>query len=128
MKLLKILTASVLSLIASTSMALTISKATDTDVNIIFQELDPGLFELYMFDQETGFTNPLLARVGEVIEITGTTGNDFFPTGYSNLGLLEFFPFNATLVEGVTPVPVPASVWLLGSGLIGMVAVARRRV
>jgi hypothetical protein len=28
---------------------------------------------------------------------------------------------------GVAPIPVPTAVWLFGSGLIGLVAVARRR-
>ena len=42
-------------------------------------------------------------------------------------GPFEFFNagFNANL--NFTPVPVPAAVWLFGSGLMGLVGVARRR-
>jgi hypothetical protein len=47
-------------------------------------------------------------------------------------------PFTITLPAGVTftsasnqfltaPVPVPAAVWLFGSGLLGLIGVARRR-
>ena len=31
------------------------------------------------------------------------------------------------MVESVEPVPVPAAVWLFGSGLIGLVGIARRK-
>lgn len=36
-------------------------------------------------------------------------------------------PFNDSAWVGASPVPVPAAVWLFGSGLIGLVAVARRK-
>ncbi|MGB5678409.1 MAG: hypothetical protein WBN36_11505 [Gammaproteobacteria bacterium] len=100
MKLLKLLTASVLGVIASTSMASTIFKATDTGINIIYEDADPGVFDLYMFnDEDTGFTNPLSAPVGGVIEITGAAGGDYVATnGASQITLTNapnfFFALN----------------------------------
>lgn len=35
--------------------------------------------------------------------------------------------YNLTIAAEAQPVPVPAAVWLLGSGLIGLVAVGRRK-
>jgi hypothetical protein len=35
--------------------------------------------------------------------------------------------FNANLTATPDPVPIPAAVWLFGSGLLGLVGVARRR-
>ena len=41
-------------------------------------------------------------------------------------GPIEPFPFNFNL-NGITPTPVPAAVWLLGSGLLGILGIVRRK-
>ena len=50
------------------------------------------------------------------------------PDGIRGLGMIDgaFVGFNANF-DFVTPVPVPAAVWLFGSGLVGLVGVARRK-
>lgn len=40
----------------------------------------------------------------------------------------EFLVIDVAVVPEVPQIPVPAAVWLFGSGLIGLVGVARRRV
>lgn len=70
--------------------------------------------------------------------LTGTTiwdsvsidGNGDGVPGISMAGGGPFQNFNANFnLQGITPsaVPVPAAVWLLGSGLLGLVGVARRK-
>ena len=44
-------------------------------------------------------------------------------TGYNNARLARTF----NIVFSVTPVPLPAAAWLFGSGLVSLVAIARRR-
>ena len=50
----------------------------------------------------------------------GISGTPMAPGG-------PFAGFNANFNANLVPVPVPAAVWLFGSGLIGLVGVARRR-
>lgn len=47
-------------------------------------------------------------------------GSSFQNTQYSEV-------FNVTITGAGNPVPVPAAAWLFGSGLVGLVGVARRR-
>jgi DNA-binding beta-propeller fold protein YncE len=62
---------------------------------------------------------------GSVLRYDGTTGafiDAFVPAGGA-LGAPTFLVFNGA----ASPVPVPAAVWLFGSGLLGLIGVARRR-
>ena len=45
-------------------------------------------------------------------------------TGYNNARLAR----NFNIAFSVTPVPLPAAVWLFGSGVVGVIAFARRKM
>ena len=66
--------------------------------------------------------------------------DSIYPSGYESAGFVELRDdglfknndINATagvaLVREFSPVPVPAAAWLFGSGLLGLIGVARRKV
>lgn len=87
-----------------------------------------------LFDWNTA-TNIDVINVWDVCTVCGSytstdgpAGNPANPDGVTGYGMLDgaFPSFNANF-DFVAPVPVPAAVWLFGSGLVGLVGVARRR-
>ena len=73
-------------------------------------------------DQGPSSGDPLnVENGGEDVLMLWSTGywNDFSQSAFSTRYYIEY--------ESVSAVPIPAAVWLFGSGLIGLIGVARRK-
>ena len=84
-----------------------------------------------LFDWSTSVDIPVLA-VFDCASVPGTcTGINTTPGGSMQTGPFAGATpaFNGTgdLNPKTPPIPVPAAIWLMGSGLLGLVGVARRR-
>jgi hypothetical protein len=83
--------------------------------------LGPGLYSLVVGGANSTDLAALLSHA------MATEGDYTTPsgalTGYNNARLARTF----NIAFNVTPVPLPAAVWLFGSGVVGVIAFARRR-
>ena len=113
MKINRTLTAGALTLFASTSLASTLHGPTrvSEDFSISLEEA----FELFTFDDDDTFIagDRFSLRVEHPFDTSMAT---IISTGEDD-----------AQDTSVAPIPVPPAVWLFGSGLIGLVVVARRR-
>lgn len=63
---------------------------------------------------------------GAVNELEGN--NDYFNLEIHNLATTKFDSWGGWLYKpAISQVPVPASIWLLGSGLLGLIGISRRK-
>jgi len=78
----------------------------------------------------TGSSSLVMAVWDANLGLAGEWVGDSNPLWYGNGNAVQltFETSGGVLAVDVSQVPVPAAVWLFGSGLIGLVGVARRRV
>ena len=97
------------------------------DANVIY-----GNASLYSFLNSAESTNATVGTGQYLFQVTssaGTAGANI----YKSIGLLTLTSqgtityAGADLAGGGAPVPIPAAVWLLGSGLMGLAGIGRRR-
>ena len=79
----------------------------------------------FLFDVTGGDLAPLYGSLpgGVILSFTDFTGD--FTADFDNL--INGDPGTGSAVANVAPVPVPAAVWLFGSGLLGLAGLGRRR-
>ncbi len=70
--------------------------------------------------------NSLTITPSDVLTMSGT--GQLFGNGKDSTAVTWSFSGGDSYSMTVTAVPVPAAVWLFGSGLVGLIAVARRKI
>lgn len=70
-----------------------------------------------------------LALLGGVESVAVTITNTLFAFGFEPSSIATIEKTDAVLTLGLTPtaIPIPAAAWLFGSGLLGLVGIARRK-
>ena len=104
-----------------------------SDSQVVFPGGEAGVIGINFFgDPANGSDIPLyqleMVVSGELGEVTELV-QEAFPGTWNNP---DGDPIDVTFVNpeiriGVAPIPVPAAVWLFGSGLLGLIGIARRK-
>jgi len=91
------------------------------DLYVSLKENGSEIFGLSVWDLPTSGVNPFNFN-GQF-----TVGNTYNLTLYSYTYDSDYYDEKWTFNLNTTVVPVPAAVWLFGSGLLGLIGVARRK-
>jgi len=108
--------------------------------NIVEQKNSGGGFGFFQFELKGNGSSRVNQLLFSIDGVTGDVPMDYAIGGadFLNNGSTEFFAAHvadfvtsdsttSAKFAGSTAVPVPAAVWLFGSGLLGLVGVARRK-
>jgi hypothetical protein len=111
--------------------------------HVVFSDNGDGSWNAEVFDvtNTSGGSITLSNNANFVLGISWNGGANYFgDSGWSLQSSPDTYLINfdgivqgprrisgSTLAVDLAPIPVPAAVWLFGSGLLGLVAVARRR-
>jgi hypothetical protein len=85
-----------------------------------------GTFALLQFDNRTNLGTSPTQLFSYLTNLDGFAGTGL-PETITQLGSISLLAATGTVSFSASAVPVPAAIWLLGSGLLGLGGVARRR-
>lgn len=105
----------------------------DTESHVVATVLNLSVIDISLFDNEglalqfVGGGAPPSSGVGELATFLNVAAGQHFAvvTGFSTGAIGGAYA--VVMTSQPTAVPVPAAAWLLGSGLLGLVGVARRK-
>lgn len=95
--------------------------------------LGPGTYSLIiggsrLDDLAALFTEVQNGTPNGCTEVSSTCNGTAYSTAYANLRMARNMFISMTVDGNVSPVPVPAAVYLFGAGLVGLVGLARRKM
>jgi hypothetical protein len=100
----------------------------DTQTSAFIIVLDPAKNFLYVNDLDTTLANPIWTAGQLSVALDPNWTEGFLQIGFYNLtGNYDGSGMFYDDVNFAPAVPIPAAVWLFGSGLIGLVGIARRK-
>ena len=96
---------------------------------LAYQGNGTDLIDAFVIGGAPWSTNEYLLAWEDLPSFVEANGNGLTPAGAVTCPSSGDCDFNdlVVMVESVQPIPVPAAVWLFGSGLLGLVGIARRR-
>lgn len=67
-----------------------------------------------------------IALSADLATVSQAATEDYFTPGWNSIRTTDVAPDTGSALIRVSAIPVPAAVWLFGSGLLGLIGVARR--